>query len=277
MSRARWGRAGGAFLGRLAWLVVLIACWAVAVTFVRSRMAPPTARPSPGPPPVRVAIVLDDFGYSARTLPLLERLRYPVTCAVLPHLPYSAAAAETAHRRGDEVILHLPLEPHRSSFSEPGEQPTGLEQGTIYTSMQPEDVQRRLDAAVASVPYLVGVSNHMGSRATEDPRLMRLILGRLKSRRLYFLDSFVTNKSVAIEQARQLALPCARRDVFLDNDPVEASIVEQLDHLVTIARRQGSAIGIGHDRPVTLEVLRRVMPRYAKAGVRFVTLSELVR
>jgi polysaccharide deacetylase 2 family uncharacterized protein YibQ len=254
---------------RLARLAVLIVCWGLAVWFVRGRVAPPM-------PPVaaaRVAIVLDDFGYTAQTLPLLERLRYPVTCAVLPHLPYSAAVAETAHRRGNEVILHLPMEPHQ----EPGERSQGLERGTIYTWMGAEDVQQRLDAAMASVPHLRGVSNHMGSKATEDPRLMRLILGCLKRRHLYFLDSFVTNESVAVEQAHQLALPCARRDVFLDNDLVEAHIVEQLDHLVAIARQRGTAVGIGHDRPVTLEVLRRMMPRYAKAGVTFVPVSKLVR
>ncbi len=263
------GRTGGALGARLVLLAVLVVLWALAVSYVWWRSAPPALRR----PAVRVAIVLDDFGYSPQGLPDLERLRHPVTCAVLPHLPYSAAAAEAARRSGHEVILHMPMEPHQAA----DERPQGLEEGTIYTWMAPDQVRRHLDEAIASIPHLRGVSNHMGSRATEDPRLMRLVLARLKSRRFYFLDSVVTNESVVADQARQLGVPCARRDIFLDNDLNEERIVEQLDRLVAAAKERGAAIGIGHDRPVTLKVLRRELPRYAQGGVTFVPVSKLVR
>jgi len=269
------------------WLAGLAALLAIAgIIFWQMRLAPvPEAarrvkpavkaarRPVPSPAPVRVAIVLDDFGYSEQNVSALEQLRYPVTCAVLPNLPYSALVAEAAQRSGHEVILHMPMEPHQPS----GASKRKLERGTIYTSMKPEQVRRQLDEAIASVPHLRGVSNHMGSRATEDPQLMRTVASRLKSRHLYFLDSFVTEQSVAMEQARQAGVPCARRDIFLDNKLDETYIIVQLDQLVTVAREGGVAIGIGHDRPSTLRVLRRQMPRYVRNGVTFVKVSELVR
>ncbi len=230
-------------------------------------------RPAPSPAPVRVAIVLDDFGYSEQNVSALEQLRYPVTCAVLPNLPHSASVAEAAQRSGHEVILHMPMEPHQPE----GASKRKLERGTIYTWMKSEQVRRQLDEAIASVPHLRGISNHMGSRATEDPQLMHAVASRLKSRHLYFLDSFVTEESVVIEQARQAGVPCARRDIFLDNKLDEAYIIEQLDQLVAVARQEGVAIGIGHDRPATLRVLRRQMPRYVKGGVTFVKVSELVQ
>jgi polysaccharide deacetylase 2 family uncharacterized protein YibQ len=39
----------------------------------------------------------------------------------------------------------------------------------------------------------------------------------------------------------------------------------------------GSAVGIGHDRKITLEVLRDVMPQLAKEGYKLVFVSELAQ
>jgi polysaccharide deacetylase 2 family uncharacterized protein YibQ len=39
----------------------------------------------------------------------------------------------------------------------------------------------------------------------------------------------------------------------------------------------GQAIGIGHDRKITLEVLKEVMPSIEKEGYKFVFVSELIR
>jgi len=39
----------------------------------------------------------------------------------------------------------------------------------------------------------------------------------------------------------------------------------------------GHAIGIGHDRKVTLEVLKEVMPELDREGFKFVFVSELVK
>ena len=68
-----------------------------------------------------------------------------------------------------------------------------------------------------------------------------------------------------------------RRDVFLDNVEESGYIKQQINKLKSKARSRGFAIGIGHDRKVTLEVLREVMPQLSKEGYKFVFLSELER
>ena len=107
----------------------------------------------------RIAIVLDDWGYNANNLGLIEQIRFPLTVAVLPNLPYSKNVADTLHAKGREIILHLPMEPKNGS---------GLESNTIMVGMDKRTVSDIVDNAVSGFPYIKGVSNHMGSKATES-------------------------------------------------------------------------------------------------------------
>ncbi len=112
---------------------------------------------------------------------------------------------------------------------------------------------------------------------------MRLVLGEIKKRRLFFLDSATTANSVAGEVCRDEGVPWIRRDVFLDvtagkdEEETRRLIGERLHRLAEVARERGRAVGIGHDRALTLEVLRDTMPELEKEGIRFVRLSELLK
>lgn len=217
----------------------------------------------------KIAIVLDDWGYSVKQLPILESIRQPVTVAVLPGLPYSAQVAQRAHSHGDEVILHQPMEAEDPSAPK--------ETATLSTGMSKEEVRRHLDRSLATVPFAKGINNHQGSKATVDSALMEKVFSDVKRRGLYFLDSFVTPKSVCLGTARRFKLRFARRSVFLDNDPAPGAIRQRLMDLAKEAATQGEALGIGHDRPATLEVLRETIPALEKAGYTFVPASGLAR
>lgn len=86
------------------------------------------------PTKVRIAIIIDDFGqnFGEREKALLS-LGYPLTFSVLPRLPYSKRAAEEAHSKGLEVMLHLPMEPH--GYPGPGKNPG--KGGHLYQYEQP--------------------------------------------------------------------------------------------------------------------------------------------
>ena len=43
-----------------------------------------------------------------------------------------------------------------------------------------------------------------------------------------------------------------------------------------IARSTGSAVAIGHDRTVTIDVLLEIVPEMEGKGIEFVFLSELI-
>lgn len=52
------------------------------------------------------------------------------------------------------------------------------------------------------LPYIKGVNAHMGSKATADEGLMRIVLEEVKERGLYFVDSYTTDKSVVTKVAQ---------------------------------------------------------------------------
>ena len=214
-----------------------------------------------------VAIVMDDLGYGISELNEILAIKEPITFSILPNLQFSKKIANIANSSNYEVILHLPMESERKDVKE--------EAGTIKSTMPEKEVIDTLDRDIASVPNLKGISNHMGSKATEDSSLMSLIMGELKRRGLFFFDS-VTGKTVCREVAHSVGIPYARRDIFLDNSNDIAKIDTELSDLEKLAFKKGRAIGICHYRKNTIKALEKMMPAMADDGVQFVFLSDMV-
>jgi polysaccharide deacetylase 2 family uncharacterized protein YibQ len=103
------------------------------------------------------------------------------------------------------------------------------------------------------------------------------VLAEVKKRKLYFLDSFVTAKSVCREISAKIKVRFARRDVFLDNQDDPVYIRDRLLKLMDLARRQKTVIAIGHDRRNTLTVLNQMLPMMKKEGCEFVFISQVAR
>ncbi|MEW6774769.1 MAG: divergent polysaccharide deacetylase family protein [Bdellovibrionota bacterium] len=251
----------------------------------RAALAPPPAPEvlPPEPEAPRIAIVIDDLGY---TLPPIERLlaiRAPLTFAVMPGRPYSTQAAALVVREGRELILHQPMEPlpHRSNGNgyggEPASEVPDPGPGAVFLSMSEEEITRQVAANLEAFPAVVGMNNHMGSAFTRDAGQMRAALVPLLSRGLYFLDSKTAPDSVAQDTARQAGLRAIGRDVFLDHEINEEFISRQFAELVRIAKIRGSAIAIGHPHPETVSVLEREIPKLAADGIRLVPAGVFAR
>lgn len=218
----------------------------------------------------KVAIVIDDMGYSMDKLQGLIDIGTKINIAVLPHLKYSRGVATKAHKNGMEVLLHIPMEPKDLAGNDPGD-------GAILLSMTPEEVRGAIARDLESVPYVSGVNNHMGSRYTEYEAGMKVVMEVMKERGYYFLDSRTSGASVVESVATSAGIRTGTRNIFLDNERDVAAIEAQMEKLVEIARKNGSAIGIGHPYSETLAALKNVLPRMAEEGVEFIQLSELMK
>ncbi len=228
----------------------------------------PARRPNATHPP-RLAVLLDDAGNSLAAVAEIERLPVAVAVAVLPNAAQSSAVARALGAGKREVLLHMPMEPQPGAAPGPG--PGGLEVG-----QSPEEVRARLDAALSVVATARGLNNHMGSRATADRRLMRLLMAELRARGLYFVDSRTTPDSVAFQVAGQVGVRAAERDVFLDVVAEPLAIRRALERAISEARAAGSALAIGHVHPVTIDTLAVELPRLEGTGVRLVPPSQLL-
>lgn len=216
----------------------------------------------------KLAIILDDVGSDPSAVDQVFALHYPLTLSVLPLHQHSTAIADEAHRRGYQVMLHLPMESIGNEVSEPRQLRLGM------NSLQ---VSSDLGGMLSSVPYAVGVNNHQGSLATSNPALMAELMPLLRQRHLFFIDSRTTAATVAFDAAEHDGVPCAYRNVpFLDDVQEASAIRRQLELAIHGAKEKGEAIAIGHPHNETLQVLREMLPQVQAQGVQLVHASALV-
>jgi polysaccharide deacetylase 2 family uncharacterized protein YibQ len=229
----------------------------------------PAPIPSQSPSGPRIAIIIDDCGYSLpRDLRFLK-LPVPITLSILPLTPHGKEVAAAAEAAGKAVMLHIPMEP-QSTGAHPGP-------GEISTEMTDEQIRTQLAADIASLPPLPGANNHMGSKASSDSRVMRDVVTLLKSNGMFFIDSMTAMTSVGASTAHDLGVPTAERDVFLDNQVNVPYIEGQIGQLEAVARKNGVAIAIGHPFPETAEALEKMVPELVAAGFTFVTAQSLTK
>ncbi|MCM8812790.1 MAG: divergent polysaccharide deacetylase family protein [Candidatus Omnitrophica bacterium] len=238
---------------------------------IPARPPPPAVvpPPPPRPPEAQLAIVLDDWGNNASLITEALQLPQPVTYAILPNLAFSTTIAERLSAEGQEYILHQPIEPHNPER-------LSLEANTLHTGMPAEQIRMIVRENIAQLGNIRGVNNHMGSKGTEHPALMRALLQEVKAHRLFFLDSLTSAASIGRTVAAELNIPFCQRDIFIDNENDATAIERQLLKAAELAHTRGACIAIGHARPTTVRVLHAVMPRLSRAGIRFIRLSALV-
>ncbi|HEY1843686.1 MAG TPA: divergent polysaccharide deacetylase family protein [Buttiauxella sp.] len=198
----------------------------------------------------KLAIVIDDFGYRPKQENQVLALPSNVSVAILPNAPHAHEMATKAHNAGHEVLIHLPMAPL-------SKQP--LEKDTLRPDMSSAEIERIIREAVGKVPYAVGLNNHMGSAMTSSLFGMQKVMQSLDQYNLYFLDSMTIGNSQAMRAASGTKVKVIKRKVFLDDTQNEADIRVQFNRAIALARRNGSAIAIGHPHPSTVRVLQQMV------------------
>ena len=219
---------------------------------------------------LKVALLIDDFGYSQdKTVDfLLKELDLPFTISVIPGTPYAKSIAEEAHRNGKQVILHLPMEPQKNFINR--------YQWIVLNRMSPEEISSLVKEAIKDVPYIAGLSNHMGSLVTTQEKPMQAVLETVKAEGLYFVDSRTVSNSVAFPLAQKMGIKSTQRQVFLDNQKDSSYIESQFQLLISSAQKRGKALGIAHVDRVTAEALKKILSRLEKRKIQLVYVSDIV-
>jgi len=217
----------------------------------------------------KVAFIIDDLGYETDVAKKMIELEFPVTLSILPFLQYSDFIAEEGRKNNKEIILHLPMEPSNTTAN-PGP-------GAIKSYMSEEEIRQSVRKSILDFPYIIGVNNHMGSKITENRKLMETVLEEIKEYNLFFIDSMTTKDSIAYIVAQEMGIKSSVRSVFLDNENDMEYIKGQMLNVQEIALKKGEAIAIGHSRINTFYVLKRMFPELVKVGIEIVPVSKLVK
>lgn len=215
----------------------------------------------------QMAIIVDDGGYGGWITERILAMDKNLTLSILPYATYSTVTAARAYELGFEIMLHMPMENSIGRLTFPGQ---------ITTDMTPEEIRHLTLDALAEVPYAVGLNNHTGSKFTSDCDAMRVFLEGIQDLPLFFVDSRTIKTSCAYDMAREMEIPCAARDLFLDHDPNPKAIKDRFLQLMDIAQRHGRGIGICHFRKNTVPVMEEMLPEIKKAGIELVPISEFI-
>jgi len=253
-------------------------------------LAFPAAAQEVAPARPRIAVVIDDFGLTyPKDQPDEDwmNIPWPVTFAVMPVSPRTAAAARRVKEMGHELIIHFPFDKY-------------LQLRLPKESVAPDDLKKVRDLlgkAFAQIPGPRGLNNHQSYRATMNRPMMQAFMALLRARGVYFLDSHVSGRSVAFDEARRAGIPAAVNSIFLDgtHEPkgrrsgsakllAEAIAKDKAvcEHYLRVAaglaRKRGSAVAIGHHYfHGTYQCLREEVPKLQAEGFEFVFASAVAR
>ncbi len=227
---------------------------------------------SPVPVPARqkqLFVVIDDAGLALNETQRFLDIPVAMTIAVLPHQKQTReVCAAIARDAKKEIILHQPMEP-RDAGKNPG-------LGAIYNSTPPSEIKSILARNLAAVPGAVGMNNHMGSRLTENPVLMREVLRCCKAKGLLFLDSKTAYNSMVERVAHESGVHFEERHVFLDVEHDREYVRRMWGKAVAHAREHGYAVVIGHAWCAeTAAAIRDSFLSLENQGYTFHRLSEL--
>ena len=218
----------------------------------------------------QVAIIIDDIGYDLAPVRELLKVDADITFAILPLCSNSREAAEMLHEAHKETLLHLPMEPNSYPKEKPGN-------GTLFTDMNSEELIFQLERDLASVPYVSGVNNHMGSKFMADEDKLILIFNKLKKKKMFFIDSRTTANTKAFAAAEKVNMQMASRKVFLDNDRDYNEIYKKLLEVTQNSSDVSPVIIIGHPYPETIRAIKDASRVLREKGILVVPVSKLIK
>ena len=216
---------------------------------------------------IYVAIIIDDLGYKKKQDMRAIQLPGNVTYAFLPHTPYVKDMIESVHAQGHEIMLHLPMQSTEPFFLGPG---------ALTNEMTEQEFKQSSVESIRSIPHVKGVNNHMGSLMTSQQESMNWLMDELTQTDLFFVDSRTSVETVAEQAANLYKIKNTRRNVFLDHELNRPAIEFQFNRLIELARKNGSAVAIGHPFSMTLDVLEEKIPQLEAAGIELIKVSSLI-
>ena len=218
----------------------------------------------------RIALIIDDLGYALTAGRRAIALPGPVAYAVLRDARRARVLGEHAAKQGKEVLLPLPLQAQNLQGR--------ADPGALHLDMSRGQFAAAFAANLAAVPHVIGVNNHRGSLLTRHPGHMQWLMEEIRARNgLFFVDSYTTANSVAMQMAAEAGVNAIRRDVFLDPDKSPQTVARQFERMKRLAHKRGFVVAIGHPYAATLDLLENELPKLAEQGIELVTISELVR
>jgi len=194
----------------------------------------------------KLAIIIDDIS-TQHQINLLKNVGYIVNASFLPPNKSRTHTVQVASKL-DHYMIHLPMQASSNRFDE---------KKTLHIEDSISKIEKRILEVRKLYPKATFINNHTGSKFTSNKKAMDKLYQILKKYNFTFVDSRTTSHSVANLSAKKYGVRTLSRSVFLDNKKDEKYIIKQLKKAIKIARKNGSAIAIGHPYTITFKTLQK--------------------
>jgi polysaccharide deacetylase 2 family uncharacterized protein YibQ len=143
--------------------------------------------------------------------------------------------------------------------------------------MSESEIRAVLKRNLDEVGPVSGMNNHQGSKITMDREKMEIILSFCKENAVHFVDSRTTSQTVVPSVAQKLGMTIGERDAFLDNEQDRDAMYRYLLTGLERARRNGTAIMIGHTwSPELASLLAEQFGELARQGFAIKTAANIL-
>lgn len=191
----------------------------------------------------KLAIIIDDVSTDEQAQKIAA-LPVRVTPSIFPP-EYQRNDTRSLARGFEHYAIHLPMEASSAKNNS----------ATLRASDNYEKLRGVIAKLRADFPNAKFINNHTGSKFTADERAMQNLLRAMNEHGFLFIDSRTSPATKAKAAMNGLGMRYVHRDVFLDNQNSVAAVRKKLREAVTLAKKQGYAIAIGHPKSSTLRAL----------------------
>ena len=217
----------------------------------------------------RVAVIVIGMGLSrAATMAAIGRLPPGVTLAFDPYASDLNEWMIRARRAGHEVFVALPMESSRFPQEDAGPH-------ALQTDAKPEENVKRLEFVLGRFGGYVGAVSVMGSKFKTSEEQLRAVLSVLKVRGLMFVDGGGTEGSVAPKVARELGVPRAASEVYIDAHTPRQAIDLKFTEAESLARQRSVTVLTVEANPANLERLAAWLPTLEGKRVALTSVSSI--
>ncbi|MBD9450674.1 divergent polysaccharide deacetylase family protein [Rhizobium sp. RHZ02] len=227
------------------------------------------ARPWSGAHGTRIAIVVSGLGLSQTgTQRAIQQLPEEVTFAFAASGNSLQRWMQEARRGGHEILLQVPFEPFDYPANDPGPD-------TLLTSTSAAKNIEGLHRAMGEITNYTGIMNYQGGRFLSDPNAMEPVMRDIGKRGLLFLDDGTSAQSKTAAVAKGTEAPYAFADVQLDKQLDVNAIIQKLDELERVAKRNGQAIGVAAAFDESIDAIAQWTQEAAMRGIEIVGVAAL--
>jgi polysaccharide deacetylase 2 family uncharacterized protein YibQ len=214
----------------------------------------------------QIAIILTNLGMNQKITDLALSLPEEVSLGFVPYSSSAKLFIDKAKELHHEIFIYLPFE-SKNPMDFPGQMP-------ILLSLSDEENLNRLSNLLKPFEGCDGVYANHKEIFTSNITKSYPIIEELKKRNLMlFLGNIENTKSFTGERG---IVPIST-DIILDQDPHIASIKNNLDKLVELARKKNYAVAYAEGYPVTIYTLKAWLPSLEKKGISLVPVSQIKR